>query len=85
MSRYSEYIDKEYLPGEVYGAGLSEYRFEPQAVTEYIANKKFKFDPGKDDGSMFQRFLNLQANPESLFLNKIKLPENFQRFSNMFG
>jgi len=85
MSRYSEYLDQEYLPGEVYSSGLSEYRFEPQAITEYIANKKFKFDPGNDDGSMFQRFLNLQANPESLFLSKIKLPENFQRFSNMFG
>ena len=85
MSRYSNYIDQEYLPGEVYRSGLGEYRYEPQAVTEYIANKKFKFDPGKDDGFVFQRFLNLQANPESLFLNNIKLPENFQRFSNMFG
>ena len=85
MASFADYLDTSYLPGDIYRAGTSQYRQEPQAVTEYIAGKKFKFDPGKDDGSLFQKFLNLQANPESLFLNKIKLPENFQRFSNMFG
>jgi hypothetical protein len=83
MANFSEYLDTAYLPGDVYRAGTSEYRYGPQAVTEYITNKKFKFDPGQDDGSMFQRFLNLQANPESLFLSKMKLPENFKLFSGM--
>lgn len=84
MASFADYIDTNYLPGDVYRAGTSEYRDEPQAVTEYIAKKKFKFDPETDKGSLFQRFLNLQNNPGYLFLNKIKLPENFQRFSDMF-
>ena len=50
MARFSEYLDASYLPGDVYTAGLSEYRSRPQEVIDYLAEKKFKFNP-EDDGS----------------------------------
>ena len=31
MSRFSQYLDKDYLPGEVYESTLGELRFEPVA------------------------------------------------------
>lgn len=84
MARFSEYLDVSYLPGEVYTAGLSEYRSRPQEVIDYLAEKKFKFNP-EDDGSYFQRFLALQNNPEALVQGKVKLPQRFQEFMAMSG
>jgi hypothetical protein len=67
MARFSEYVDSNYLPGEIRSAGLSDYQLSPQDKTEYMAKKLFKFQPGEDEGGkMFQRFLNLQRNPEGL-------------------
>jgi hypothetical protein len=45
MARFSEYVDSNYLPGEIRSAGLSDYRLSPQAKTEYMAKKLFKFQP----------------------------------------
>jgi hypothetical protein len=59
MARFSEYVDSNYLPGEIRSAGLSDYQLSPQDKTEYMAKKLFKFQPGKDEGGeMFQRFLD---------------------------
>jgi hypothetical protein len=67
MARFSEYVDSNYLPGEIRSAGLGDYQLSPQDKTEYMAKKLFKFQPGEDEGGkMFQRFLNLQRNPEGL-------------------
>jgi len=85
MARFSEYLDAQYLPGEVYSAGLSEYRSDPQAVSEYIAKKRFKFDSDADDGTYFQRFLALQQNPEALFNRSAKLPTQFKDFMTLSG
>lgn len=85
MARFSEYLDASYLPGEVYTAGLSEYRSRPQEVIDYLAEKKFKFNPEDDDGTYFQRFLALQNNPEALVQGKVKLPQRFQEFMAMSG
>lgn len=85
MARFSEYLDASYLPGEVYSAGLSEYRDRPQEVAEYLAQKKFKFSPDAEDGTYFQTFLALQNNPEALFESKMRLPKNFQTFMALSG
>lgn len=85
MARFSEYLDTKYLPGEVYGAGLSEYRDRPQEVVDYLAAKKFKFTPDTDDGTYFQTFLALQNNPEALFESKLQVPKNFQTFMALSG
>jgi len=82
MARFSEYVDKSYLPGEIYSAGLSEYRSDPQVIVDYLSKKKFKFSP-KDDGTYFQQFLALQNNPEALFQSKVELPQRFREFMAM--
>ena len=88
MARFSEYIDSSYLPGEVYSSGFSSIRSDPQRVIEELTDKKFKFKSAEDigeafPGESFQRFLTLQANPESLALNKMRTPQKFQLFSQL--
>jgi hypothetical protein len=90
MARFSDYVDTPYLPGEVNKSGLSEYREDPQFIVDYLTKKKFKFadipttdsiqDSLAKPGSSFERFLNLQNNPESLFTSKMRLPQKFQEF-----
>ena len=86
MARFSDYVDSPYLPGEVYTSGLSELRKDPQNIIDYLTKAKFKFDGDESQdslvkpGSSFQRFLNLQNNPESLFTSKMRLPQKFQEF-----
>ena len=85
MSRFSQYLDKDYLPGEVYESTLGELRFEPVAVREALAEKKFKFKPAKDDGSYFQRFMALQNNPELLSNQAFNSSPGFFNAISMFG
>ena len=86
MARFSQYDN--YLPGEIYSSGLESIREDPQRVVDYLTDKKFKFKSAEDigeafPGASFQRFLNLQANPESLALNKMRTPQQFQLFSQL--
>jgi hypothetical protein len=75
MARFSEYVDSNYLPGEIRSAGLSDYRLSPQAKTEYMAKKLFKFQPDQNKtGELFQRFLALQKDPEVLFKASTPMP-----------
>lgn len=85
MARFSEYLDASYLPGEVYSAGLSEYRDRPQEVADYLAQKKFKFSPDAEDGTYFQTFLALQNNPNALVESKLRFPKNFETFMALSG
>ena len=85
MARFSDYVDTDYLPGDVYSAGFSEYRKQPMDVASYIADKKFAFKPDADGGDRFQQFLALQANPQAFFMGKIKLPDTFETMLNRFG
>lgn len=82
MARFSQYVDSSYLPGEIYSSGFSSIRSDPQRVVEELTDKKFKFDSA-DNGNSFQRFLNLQMNPESLALNKMRTPQQFQLFNQL--
>lgn len=69
MTRFFEVIDNsDYLPGNIYSAGLNEYQLYPQLRTDYINRKRWKFQPRKedDDGTAFQKFLALQDNPDVL-------------------
>ena len=85
MASFADYVDADYLPGDVYRSGLSEYKQQPQAVTEYLASKKFKFNPGTDKGSFFEQFLALQSNPTAALMKNIQLPSGFQEMVGMFG
>ena len=75
MARFSEYVDSDYLPGEIRSAGLGDYQSSPQEKTEYMTKKLFKFQPNKDvTGELFQRFLALQKDPEILFKTSAPMP-----------
>ena len=82
MARFFDYLDyKDVLPGEVSFAGLGEYfPQDPGSKTAYVAAKRFKFEPEEQD-SLFARFLALQANPNSLVEQKMKMPPKFALFS----
>ena len=86
MARFSQYDN--YLPGEIYSSGLESIREDPQRVVDYLTDKKFKFKSAEDigeafPGASFQRFLNLQNDPESLVRNKMQTPQQFQLFNQL--
>jgi hypothetical protein len=96
MARFSQYDN--YLPGEIYSSGLESIQEDPQRVVDYLTDKKFKFKPvstgdfkpvSVDDigeafpGASFQRFLNLQNDPDSLVRNKMQTPQQFQLFKQL--
>jgi hypothetical protein len=85
MSRFSQYVDRDYLPGEVYESLLGEARFRPMDVVEASAEKKFKFKPEKDDGSYFANFLALQRNPDLLATQAFSSSPGFFNAMSMFG
>lgn len=88
MARYADYAETEYLPGDVYSAGLDEYRssYTPQDIQSYLASKKFKFKSEEGEpGTYFERYLNLQANPNSLIDKTIKFPQGFTNFMALSG
>ena len=67
---YSNYSDA-YLPGEYLRStfGSGRFRFVPDTQTTM-------------DSESFQRFLNLQRNPESLFSEAVKYPKGFTDYMN---
>ena len=85
MARFSEYVDSDYLPGDVYSIGLSDSGLLPQEKMTYMTNKRFKFKPNSDAGDSFQRFLALQNNPEALLMSGIQLPKGFTDAMSGFG
>jgi hypothetical protein len=61
---------------------MNIFRKIPSSKTAYIASKKFKFQP-EDSSSLFARFLRLQANPNSLIEEKIKVPPMYSLFQSL--
>ena len=77
MARFSEYVDSDYLPGQLRSAGLDDYQLFPGERAAYMAKKLWKFQPeaeGEKRSELFQRFLALQDNPEALTKAAIQLP-----------
>ncbi len=88
MARFSEYVDSNYLPGEIYSSGFNSIRSDPQRVIEELTDKKFKFKSAEDigeayPGASFQRFLKLQNDPESLERNKLRTPQQYRLFEQL--
>ena len=86
MKYYSEYVDSDVLPSEVYAAKFGEdVLFNPQSKVDYMMGKKFKFKP-KEAGDLFQRFLALQSNPDALFTDTARMPNTpFGNLSQYMG
>jgi hypothetical protein len=82
---YIEYADK-YLPGEVYRSTYGAASTNPFYQVLSKAKSKVKFYPNEEDtlsGESFQRFLNLQRNPASLYQEAIKYPEGFNQYMSV--
>lgn len=82
---YIEYADK-YLPGEVYRSTYGAASTNPFYKVLTQSKKNVKFYPDEEDtmsGESFQRFLNLQRDPASLYQEAIKYPEGFNRYMSM--
>ena len=89
MASYADYGDK-YLPGEVYRS-MGEGGENPFYRLLVSGQKRFKFRPQEStttDSESFQRFLNLQKNPEALYGEAVKYPKGFidyMNFTTEFG
>jgi hypothetical protein len=68
---YSQYSD-QYTPGEYYRNAFGKNRFAFTPSTETTM-----------DSESFQRFLNLQRNPQSLFLNSVRYPKGFTEMMSL--
>lgn len=82
---YIEYADK-YLPGEVYRSTYGGAGTNPFYQVYAKAKKGVKFTPQEEDtmsGESFQRFLNLQRDPASLYQEAIKYPQGFNQYMSM--
>lgn len=80
MSRFADYLDSGYLPGEVRRATYGEAA--PTSVLAYELSKRFKFKPTSNiAGKYISEFTNLQAGgPEYLLNQSVKLPADFLEF-----
>jgi hypothetical protein len=82
---YIEYADK-YLPGEVYRSTYGAASTNPFYKVLAQAKKNVKFYPDEQDtmsGESFQRFLNLQRNPSSLYSEAVKYPKGFNQYMSL--
>lgn len=80
MSRFADYLDSGYLPGEVRRGTYGEAA--PTSVLAYELGKRFKFKPTSDiAGKYIDEFTNLQSfGPEYLLNKSVKLPSDFLEF-----
>lgn len=80
MSRFADYLDSSYLPGEVRRGTYGEA--SPSSVLAYELGKRFKFKPTSDiAGKYINEFGGLQSlGPQYLFSQAIRLPSDFTEF-----
>lgn len=80
MSRFADYLDSGYLPGEVRRGAYGEAA--PTSVLAYELGKRFKFKPTSDiAGKYINEFTNLQATgPQYLLNQSVRLPSDFLEF-----
>lgn len=84
MARFANYVDSDYLPGEIRRSTYETAATNPLATTLYEATKKWNFRPGSSvKKASFQDFLNWQNNPDAALSSQVKLPSKFLDFMQM--
>ena len=84
MARFSDYLDSDYLPGEIRRSTYETAATNPLVTTQYEANKKWTFRPESSTKRVsFQDFLNWQNNPDAALSSQVKLPSKFLTFMQM--
>lgn len=84
MARFADYLDSDYLPGEVRRGVYGDA--SPFSALEYELNKRVKFKPKSDiAGKYLEEFMQLYQNPNALAERDMRLPGDFVGFSQMIG
>lgn len=87
MDRYLDYGD-DYLPGQYYSRALGG-SYTPQQLTQLRFARNWKFQPAdepENKSELFQRFLAIQSDPETLFKATAKMPDTpFGNLSQYMG
>jgi len=89
LRSYADYLDQDFTPGEINRASVSVYDLDPMKEAEYIASQRWDFRPKINTSALatdsFQRFMALQADPNSLVKDTMKLPAGFLAMQQMAG
>ena len=76
MARFSDYLETDYLPGEVRRSSYGDA--SPFSALAYELSKRFKFKPQSDvAGKYMSEFAALSDNPNYLINSSIQLPADF--------
>lgn len=82
MARFSQYLDYDYLPGDIRRSTYGDA--SPFTSLSYELGKRFKFKPQSDiAGKYLQEFMAMNQNPNVLAEQSIRLPSDFVVFSQM--
>jgi hypothetical protein len=81
MARFADYLDGNYLPGEVRRSSYGDA--SPFSMINYELSKRFKFKPEADvAGKFMQEFQALSENPNFLADSSMRLPSDFVQMLN---
>jgi hypothetical protein len=81
MARFADYLDSDYLPGNVRRSSFGDA--SPSSVLNYELSKKVKFKPRTNvAGKFMQEFSALSNNPNSLTNYAMQLPPDFIQMMN---
>ncbi len=81
MARFADYLDSDYLPGDVRRSSYGDA--SPFSVLNYELSKRVKFKPESNiAGRFMQEFQALSENPDFLANSSMKLPADFVQMLN---
>jgi hypothetical protein len=81
MARFADYLDSDYLPGDVRRSSYGDA--SPFSVLNYELSKRVKFKPESNiAGRFMQEFQALSENPDFLANSSMKLPSDFVQMLN---
>jgi hypothetical protein len=84
MARFADYLDYDYLPGDVRRSSYGDA--SPSAILNYETRKLFKFKPDTDmAGKYMKEFAGLSGDPANLFNAGVRLPGDFTGMMNFLG
>ena len=82
MASFADYINSDYLPGQVRRATYGDA--SPKDVLEYTLRKKLKFQPKSNiAGKYLEEFLGLATNPDGFARQSFQLTAEFNAFSRL--
>jgi hypothetical protein len=81
MARFADYLDSDYLPGDVRRSSYGDA--SPFSVLNYELSKRVKFKPQTNiAGKFMKEFSALSDNPGFLVDSSMRLPSDFVQMMN---